>query len=92
MKTIDLRHDSRDNDPAKLRTWIGICTLTAGAYAAILLFSPGDQAQHEVVATMAMTTAPAVPPSASDPDPSVPLATQALAGVQADTTEPTPTF
>ncbi|MEP6559210.1 MAG: hypothetical protein ABJB17_12100 [Burkholderiales bacterium] len=90
MKTFDIRRDRRDYDPAKLRTWVGVCTLTAAAYAAIVVFSPADhwEAQQPTVTA----TAPTMPPISSGLDPSVPPAAQALAGVAVDLVEPAPTF
>ncbi len=90
MKTSDIRRDRRDYDPAKLRTWVAVCTLTAAAYAAILVFSPSDHPQAQ--SPIATATTPATPPISSGPDPSLPSAAQALAGIAVETVEPAPTF
>lgn len=89
MKTLPIRRDRRAFYPSKFGTWIGICVLTAAAYAAIVLFSPGDKLPEPHAAVTA--TAPAKPPIPSRPRSSAPFpAIKAPASAPVDTAEPVP--
>ena len=85
MKSSD---HQRDNDPAKLRTWVVICTLTAAAYAAILLFSPDEALQAQPQAASA--TAPAAASTPGSSQPSAAPVTAVPAGEPAGTVQPVP--